>query len=129
MSDPKQTVSAEARAALERHVQRLHHLSMRYGGAVAELGRGHHLACLHSSVPGLREVRDLADLVLITRAEINALTALLLRAGVFDAEAFARQAAEEYEHLTEAKAGFLGVEVTDVGLVVRRKEPEKRNPS
>lgn len=113
-------VPDEARAAYERHAYRLHHLSMRYGGAVAELGRGDRLTLLARGMPGLKEVRDLVDSVLLTRAEINALTALLLRAQVFTPTAFVLQAAEEYEHLTQAKAGFLGVEVNDAGLVIRR---------
>lgn len=79
------------------------------------------LSLLARATPGLKEVRDLVDAVLLTRAEINALTALLLRAQVFTPTAFALQAAEEYEHLTQAKAGFLGVEVTDAGLVIRKE--------
>ena len=112
-------VSKEALDRMGRAANRLHHLSMRYGGALAELAGGKALGMLPRDWPGLHEARDLIDLVLLCRAEINALTKCLCDAGALDPERYTRQAAEEYEWLCQQKARWLGVEVDDAGLVYR----------
>lgn len=121
MSDHQNQVSAEANELIHRAATRLHHLSMRYGGAIVELAQGRPAGLLPQGMAGLREARDLIDLILLTRAEINGLTKLLLEAGVLKPDAVVRQYAEEYEWFCQEKAKFLGVEVSDAGLVFRRK--------
>jgi hypothetical protein len=98
---------------------RLHHLSMRYSGALIELLAGAPVGIVPSGRPGLRESRDLIDLILLTRAEINGLTRILVDAGVVS-ESRAREVMEtEYDWLAKVKAEFLGVQVTDFGLSIR----------
>lgn len=112
-------VTPETIEAVRRAATRLHHLSMRYSGALVELVHREPVGFLLKDHPGLSEARDLIDLVLLCRAEINGLTRCLCDAGVLDAERYSRQMAEEYEWLTREKAKFLGVEVTDAGIVIK----------
>jgi hypothetical protein len=102
--------------AMKKAGERLHHVSMRYVGALCELVHGKELGGLPSSYPGLRTCRDFIDLILLCRAEINALTACLTKAGVLDHAKFIAQCAEEYDWLTARKAEQFGFKVTDVGL-------------
>ena len=95
---------------------RLHHLSMRYVGALLEAATGKAVGTLPSSHPGLSECRDLIDLVLLCRAEINALTKCLIDSGTFTAEKFGQEVTDNYDWLAKQKAAQLGVEVTDYGL-------------
>ncbi len=112
-------ISPEARAALDLACHRLHHLSMRYVGALMEVTSGAPISFVPQGHPGLRECRDFIDLCLFCRAEINALTGLLIEANLLDAEAVTRRMAAEYEFMTQAKAKQLGCEVDDRGLVFK----------
>jgi hypothetical protein len=101
---------------------RLHHLSMRYVGAVFEVASGTPVSLLPSNHPGIREMRDLIDCVLLSRAEINGFTRILVEAKLLTIERAEQIFAEEYQWLEEQKAKFLGVEVSDAGLVIKRPE-------
>ena len=105
---------------IQQAAERLHHLSMRYVGALAEVGQGRVVGFLERG-PGTSEMRDLIDLILLTRAEINGLSKLLCDAGIFTPEKMVKEFAEQYQWLTKAKEDQLGVEVSDVGLVFRKK--------
>ena len=96
--------------------ERLHHLSMRYAGAWVEVAKGEKVGLLPKDYPGLKEMRDLIDLILLTRAEINGLTELLVKKGLTTTEELQKIFGTEYEWLTKQKAQQLGVEVTDAGL-------------
>lgn len=98
-------------------VNRLHHLSMRYAGAMMELVKGEPVGFIHQSHPGMREARDFIDLILFTRAEINGLTRVLVEAELVSPEELEKIFAEEYEHFANEKANYLGVEITEMGLV------------
>ena len=108
---------------------RLHHLSMRYSGALLELLHGKPVGMIPSGHAGLREARDLIDLILFTRAEISGLTKLLLDAKVFDADKVRETFASEYEWFAQQKAKFLNVEVSDAGLVFKASDPRKDSPA
>jgi len=108
----KQLENAEA-------ANRLHHLSMRYVGAMIEAATGESVVLIPSGHPGLRECRDLIDLILLCRAEINALSKLLLDKGVCSADEMFPTMTAEYDWLREQKEQFLGVGTTDAGLVLR----------
>ncbi len=95
----KKVPSGEACELARAAANRLHHITMRYAGAYVELATNNPIAFLPSNHPGLHEVRDLASLVLITRAEINALTHTLIDAGLIDADTFVRRQAAEYDGL------------------------------
>lgn len=101
---------------LRNAAQRLHHLSMRYVGAFAELAKGERQAFIPMGYPGLSEMRDIIDLVLICRAELNAMTAVLAKLHNSFLKHYTAQVAEEYENLVQVKAKQLGCEVTDLGL-------------
>jgi len=101
----------------EAAANRLHHLSMRYAAAVLELALGRPVGMVPQGYPGLKEFRDLADLILFVRAEMNANTRLMVEAGIITAEQAAIAYTEEYDHLTKAKAEQLGVGVNDAGLI------------
>jgi hypothetical protein len=116
------TIPPEVDAAARKAAQRLHHLSMLYAGCFHELVSGRPGGVLMQGHPGLKQVRDFIDLILLTRAEINALTKLLTDAKIIDPEKLVRQFAEEYEWFAQAKAEAFGVEVTDYGLVLNPKK-------
>ncbi len=120
MSQP--TVPPAAQEAMEKAANRLHHLSLRYVGALVEIAKGQPIGLLPRNYPGLREGRDFIDLILFTRAEINALTHCLHEARLLDLEKFTARCAEEYEYLAQVKAQFLGCQVTDAGLSFSRGE-------
>ena len=123
---------------LAKAAQRLHHLSMRYAGALVELLQGKPTFGMPQGHPGLREPRDFIDLILFTRAEINGLTAVLHETGVLvevgaqdvvgaairpmTMERYTEIMAEQYEWLTKEKAKFLAVGVSDEGLVFQGSE-------
>lgn len=104
---------------VRQSADKLHHLSMRYSGALMELGQGKAVGLIAQGTHGLREARDLIDLILLTRAETNGLTKLLIDAKVLKLDDVRRQFAEEYEWLANHKAAFLGVEVNEHGIVFR----------
>lgn len=121
-------MSLEEAVAKARHAaQRLHHLSMLYSGSLIELVKGEKVGVLPTSYPGLKEARDFIDLILFTRAEINALSRLLIDAGVLDLEKVQNQFAEEYEWFAQQKAKLYGVEVTDYGVRFTKDEAERRS--
>jgi hypothetical protein len=120
-------MSLEEAAAKARHAaNRLRHLSMRYSGALVELVRGEQAGFLPTGHPGLREARDFIDLILFTRAEVNALARLLIDAGLLTAEQVQAQFAEEYEWFAQQKAKALGVEVHDHGLTFKADTARER---
>jgi hypothetical protein len=99
------------------HAAKLNHLGMLYAGSIAEVAQGRPIFGLPHDHPGLPMVRDLLQLVLFTRAELNAVTKLLRVQGVTDQE-IESAIAEEYEWLTAEKARQFGVRVTDLGIEV-----------
>lgn len=103
--------------AMRAAANRLHHLSMRYVGAFVELAKEKPVAFVAQDHPGRRETRDLIDLILFVRAEVNALTALLLEAKILDIDTVTKRFADEYQWFCEQKAQTLGVGVNDAGLV------------
>lgn len=113
------SASAKNSEAARKAGERLHHLSMIYAGAVCELAQGKPLGLIPRGFPGLSKMRDLADLILLTRAEINGLSRLLIEAGILDADTVVKTFAEEYEWLTQQKARQFGVEVDDAGLIFK----------
>jgi hypothetical protein len=100
----------------ERAANRLHHLSMLYAGAAAEVAMGKEIFGLPNGYPGLRKFRDLIDLTLFCRAEINALTALMVKAKLFTTEEYTKEVTGQYNWLTEQKEKLYNVISTDAGL-------------
>lgn len=120
-------MSLEDAAAKARHASnRLHHLSMLYSGALIELLQGEQVGLLPTSHPGLREARDFIDLILFTRAEINALSRLLIEAGTFTTEEVQLSFAEEYEWFAQQKAKLFGVELHDYGVSFKTDTAQRR---
>lgn len=120
-------MSLEDAAARARHAaNRLHHLSMVYSGALIELLQGEKVGLLPASRPGWREARDFIDLILFTRAEINALTGLLIEAGALSTEQVQSRFAQEYEWFAQQKAQLFGVEVHDHGITFKAETARER---
>ena len=113
------TMSPYTEEAMRKAADRLHHLSMRYVGALLEACTGTAVGLLPKDHPGLRECRDLIDALLFTRAEINGFTKLLHEKGILDLDEWGRNLAEQYEWLCQQKAEFLGVGVDDAGLIFK----------
>ncbi len=107
-----------------RAANRLHHLGIRYAGALAEVAKGEPVGFLLAGAPGLHEMRDLISLILLCRAEMNAVTKIMIETKLIDAETLTKEIAEEYERLTKEKAAELGVKVTDEGLVFTAEPPK-----
>lgn len=112
----KESSEQQLQAEYERAYHRLHHLSMRYVGAMLEAATGQPVGLLPANHPGLSQMRDLIDLILICRAEINALTQLCYEKGVFTQAEHTRQLIDDIRWLEKQKARFLNVTVTDTGL-------------
>ena len=121
MSEP----SKEQATAYTLAAKRLHHLSMRYSGAIVELAKGEPVGMLPQNLPGLRQARDLIDLILLTRAEINGLSRLLIEAKIITNEQATVVFTDEYEWLAKNKAQWLGVGLTDEGIVISNS-PERQ---
>lgn len=114
--------------ACKKAANRLHHLSMRYSGSIMELASGLEVGIIPQSQAGLRETRDLIDLLLFTRAEINGLTNILFKAGIVTQSDLQKEFAEQYEWFAQQKAGFLNVEVTDFGISFKCPTPQEQKP-
>jgi hypothetical protein len=108
-----------AQEKLSKWAQRIHHLGMRYVGAVAEVARGKPILFLGVGEPGVHEIRDLISLILLQRGEINALTKLLVEKKVFTEEEFTKEVADQYEWWVNEKAKQFGIEVTDFGITIK----------
>lgn len=71
------------------------------------------------NAPGVRGYRDLVERQIIFRAEINALTRLLLDRGVFTTEEFQAQMILECEHEERNyQQRFPGMRADDTGIVL-----------
>ena len=69
--------------------------------------------------PEFDAVADHREATMLLRAEVNALTVLLLAKGIFTQAEFSAQITEECEHLSMAYAGlFPGLQVADSGIVM-----------
>lgn len=104
----------------------LHHLSMRYVGSFVEAAKGERVSLLEKDYPGLKDLRDLIDLVLAQRAEISALSKLLIDKKIFTVDEYTIQATSEMIWLTREKANQFGCTVTEAGLIYRN-ESERNN--
>lgn len=109
-------MSALSEQLLRDAAGRLHHIGMRYVGAIAEVARGRTFGFLPAGDPGVHECRDLIDLMLLTRAEINGLSKLLVDAKVITPSQLEHEFTEQYNWFAEVKAKQFGVEVFDGGL-------------
>jgi len=96
---------------------RLHHLSMHYAGALLELAQGKPWGMIPQGYPGLKDFRDLADIILFVRAEVNAHTRLMVEAGLITKEQAMDAITDEMDFFTQAKAKQFGIGVNDAGLV------------
>ncbi len=68
-------------------------------------------------------VRDHREVTILMRAELNALTRVLIDAGVIEQEAFTRACGEEAEYLSSAyEAKFPGAKATDDGMDIDVKQ-------
>lgn len=101
---------------VRKAANKLHHLSMLYAGALAELGQAKKLGLLPSDAPGIKGARDIVDIVLLVRAELNAVTNLLLKRGVIKLPDLEAAFAHEYEWFAQQKANLFGCKVTEGGL-------------
>lgn len=101
---------------LQDAAQRLHHIGIRYVGALAEVGRGREVGLLPAKDPGVHEMRDLIDLLLLCRAELNGLTKLLTEAGALTSDQIAKEFTEQYTWLADTKARQFGVTIIPGGL-------------
>ena len=101
----------------ERAANRLHHISMLYVGSFVELCKGEPVGMLPVNYPGLRDVRDLIDQILYTRAEVNALTKLLVDAKLATVEQASAAMADNYEWFAQQKIKLWpGFKLTDGGI-------------
>lgn len=84
------------------------------------------LGTIHDDQPGLKAHKDRVEAQIMTRVELNALTALLVKKGVCTNEEFMVQLIEECElqqRLYEQK--FPGFKATDTGLTIDPQEAAK----
>jgi hypothetical protein len=73
--------------------------------------------------PECRAVRDHREATILLRAEVNALTGLLMAKGVFTQDEFAAQLRKEAEHLHRVyEAQFPGFKATDQGMSLTMPE-------
>jgi hypothetical protein len=80
---------------------------------------GWHIGTQGPHVPGVQAMRDLQDFRLITRAELTALTWLLMEKGIItkaEWEAAVGREANELERMLQQK--FPGYRATDTGMII-----------
>jgi hypothetical protein len=78
---------------------------------------GWQLGTRHPDDPECQAVRDHREVTILLRAEVNALTGLLIAKGVFTAEEFAAQLDQEADALSAAyERKFPGMHATDQGI-------------
>jgi hypothetical protein len=95
--------------AYERALNRLNHWGMLLAGRLG--------GTLQSQDPRSKGYRDLFQKYLILRAEANAITAVLLKAGITTREDFTKLITEEAVHLDQTyEKQYPGVRTTDAGL-------------
>jgi hypothetical protein len=80
---------------------------------------GWHLGSKAKDAPGVPAMRDLQDFRLLIRAEVSALTELLIQKGVFtEAEYRTQLEAEAVRCDLQWEAFFPGYQTTDVGVTI-----------
>lgn len=91
--------------------------------ALERLGRwravfaGWQLGTRADTDPECQAVRDHREVTMMLRAEVNALTQVLTRKGVFTAEEYTEQIGDEAEHLChEYEKRWPGARATDIGM-------------
>ena len=88
------------------------------------------LGTVQEGTPGLKAHKDRVDAQIMHRVEINALTALLIKKGVFTTEEFMAQIVDDCGYKErEFEAMFPGYSATDIGIhidVTRAVETNKR---
>lgn len=89
-----------------------------YAGALAELGSGRPIGLLPKDWPGIMLVRDLIEKVLLTRAEINGLSKIVVEAKLVTQERFDQIMAEEYAWLADAHEKLTGYKAHEAGLTI-----------
>jgi hypothetical protein len=114
--DPRFAVAPHINEAMAKAVNLLHHISMRVCACFWEFPNGKQAAFFPANHPGVHDVRSQIDMTMFSRAEVSALTRLLIEKGVFTAEEYSIQATEEYECLANAKAREFNCTVTEYGL-------------
>lgn len=78
---------------------------------------GWQLGTRESTDPEAQAVRDQRELLILLRAEVNALTGLLVDAGVFSSQGFSERLIDELEHLDRSYAKrWPGCEAHDDGM-------------
>lgn len=124
MSNAKNpTVDPRLVANMKRAANKLHHVSMAYVGAMKELATGQPIFGLPADHPGLHMMRDMIDLILLTRAEINAITNILVGNRLMTLGQFTMQVTEEYDYIIKIKGEQFKCEVTDIGLIYKIENP------
>lgn len=103
--------SNQIREAYERATQRLcKWRSVFIGWMMGTMAEG---------TPGLKAHKDRVDAQIMHRVELNALTALLIKKGVFTVDEFMVQITEECGHKEkEFEAMFPGYRATDIGIAI-----------
>jgi hypothetical protein len=80
---------------------------------------GWHLGTRPRDEPGVQAMRDLRELTLIMRAELNAMVGLMVSKGVFSAEEYQRAMAREAVEMdTDMERRFPGYRASEHGLVI-----------
>lgn len=86
------------------------------------------LGTIPEGTPGLKAHKERVDAQIMSRVEINALTALLLKKGVFTLEEFMAQIVEECEHKErEYEVLFPGYKATANGISIDPKVAVETN--
>lgn len=105
-----------------------------YNAATQRLGKwrtvflGWMLGTVPQGTPGLMAHKDRIDAQLMHRVEINALTALLIKKGIFTTEEFMLQVVEECGHKhEELEQLFPGYKATDAGIAIDVAQAQETN--
>lgn len=97
--------------AYERATQRLCKWRLVFAGWM--------LGTVPDGTPGLKAHKDRIDAQIMNRVELNALTALLIKKGIFTTNEFMQQIIEECGHKErEFEQMFPGYKATDTGISV-----------
>lgn len=86
-----------------------------------EFVNGTPISFVPANYPGRLEVRDIIDLALFLRAEVTALTRILIETKTISAEKLTKIMIEEYDFVTKAKEEQYKIESTDDGLIINKE--------
>lgn len=115
----------ELKQRAAKSINRLHHVGIRYLGAMVEVVTGQKIMFVPADRPGVHELRDFISLGLILRAEVNAITKILIDNKMVTHAQLLEGVTAEYNQVCKEKCHQFGFEVDDLGIILKPNDPNR----